>query len=520
MALPPGDTTWVRVEDATGVDGRVAALAEVDLPGLEVRRRLVLPTLPRAWGDPDRVVLRRDVDARRGCVEVGTPTGTDVRCVPGRDRDDEEATALRRAFTLAGPRTYETDVRFVPRAGRDLDRLLLDDQPVDVSASSVGVPDPRASPLAAIDGDPGTTWLAEPEDEEPELDLSWIGARLIRSVEVDVDPDTSARAPTRVEITTPTATRRVGLVDGVATFRPVRTDRMTVRVLDDDGATSLGFDSQSIPVPVGVSELRVGGVEYLPLGLSADERTYPCGTGPSVTVDNILYETRLRASPAAIARGASVEGRLCRSTGLDLDAGRHLVDVPTTSTFGLDALVLGRGAPLGGSVSPAPLEAGVTTRTVPVTSEAPVDLGPDGDLVVLRQNTNPGWDAAQDGDSLTPVVVDGWQQGWVLSDGAAAKAPVHAQFTPDGPYRVGLLVGLVLWVAFLLGLALVCVRGRRHPVEGPPVTGDLLMMRTGPGQLHLGIWTGAGLVHADAGLRRVVERPGAPPWPVLGCWRR
>lgn len=59
-----------------------------------------------------------------------------------------------------------------------------------------------------------------------------------------------------------------------------------------------------------------------------------------------------------------------------------------------------------------------------------------------------------------------------------------------------------------------------HRVEGPPVTGDLLMMRTGPGQLHLGIWTGAGLVHADAGLRRVVERPGAPPWPVLGYWRR
>ena len=62
--------------------------------------------------------------------------------------------------------------------------------------------------------------------------------------------------------------------------------------------------------------------------------------------------------------------------------------------------------------------------------------------------------------------------------------------------------------------------GLLHPVAGPPAAGDLLLMRTGPGQLHLGVWTGAGLVHADAGLRRVVERPGAPPWPVLGCWRR
>lgn len=50
--------------------------------------------------------------------------------------------------------------------------------------------------------------------------------------------------------------------------------------------------------------------------------------------------------------------------------------------------------------------------------------------------------------------------------------------------------------------------------------GDLLLMRTGPGQLHLGVATDSGFVHADAGLGRVVERPGAPPWPVLGRWRK
>jgi len=49
--------------------------------------------------------------------------------------------------------------------------------------------------------------------------------------------------------------------------------------------------------------------------------------------------------------------------------------------------------------------------------------------------------------------------------------------------------------------------------------GDVLVLRAGPGQLHLGIWTGAGLIHADAGLRGVVERPGAAPWPVIAIWR-
>ena len=49
--------------------------------------------------------------------------------------------------------------------------------------------------------------------------------------------------------------------------------------------------------------------------------------------------------------------------------------------------------------------------------------------------------------------------------------------------------------------------------------GDVLVLAPGRGQLHLGIFTGAGLVHGDAGLRRVVERPLPLPWPLLGIWR-
>ena len=49
--------------------------------------------------------------------------------------------------------------------------------------------------------------------------------------------------------------------------------------------------------------------------------------------------------------------------------------------------------------------------------------------------------------------------------------------------------------------------------------GDLLLLRAGPGQLHLGVRVPGGMVHADAGLRRVVERPGEPPWPVLAVFR-
>jgi len=50
--------------------------------------------------------------------------------------------------------------------------------------------------------------------------------------------------------------------------------------------------------------------------------------------------------------------------------------------------------------------------------------------------------------------------------------------------------------------------------------GDLVLVRSGPGQLHLVVLTGRGFVHADAGLRRVVEVPGRPAWPALGAWGR
>ncbi len=49
--------------------------------------------------------------------------------------------------------------------------------------------------------------------------------------------------------------------------------------------------------------------------------------------------------------------------------------------------------------------------------------------------------------------------------------------------------------------------------------GDVLLLSSGPGQLHLAIVSEDGIIHADAVARRVVERPGTPPWPVVGIWR-
>ena len=56
--------------------------------------------------------------------------------------------------------------------------------------------------------------------------------------------------------------------------------------------------------------------------------------------------------------------------------------------------------------------------------------------------------------------------------------------------------------------------------KGEQRSGDLLLMAVRDDQMHLGVRTDQGFVHAHAGIGRVVETPGAPEWPVLTVYRR
>lgn len=50
--------------------------------------------------------------------------------------------------------------------------------------------------------------------------------------------------------------------------------------------------------------------------------------------------------------------------------------------------------------------------------------------------------------------------------------------------------------------------------------GDVLLFSISAEQAHLAVGTPEGLVHADARLRRIVERPGPMPWPLAAVFRR
>ncbi len=52
-----------------------------------------------------------------------------------------------------------------------------------------------------------------------------------------------------------------------------------------------------------------------------------------------------------------------------------------------------------------------------------------------------------------------------------------------------------------------------------PHPGDLLVLAPGPRRRHLAIVVPGGIVHAHAGLGRVVEGPCDPAWAVVAMWR-
>ena len=67
--------------------------------------------------------------------------------------------------------------------------------------------------------------------------------------------------------------------------------------------------------------------------------------------------------------------------------------------------------------------------------------------------------------------------------------------------------------------AVLMTSGCRQLVDEPPEAGDLLVVAPALGRRHLAVVTDTGLVHAHAGLARVVEAPADPGWVSVSAWR-
>lgn len=431
----PTPTAWVRVETTDSI----LALGEVDIPGVEVTRSLVLPELPADWGAPSAIVLRSLHDARTGCVEVDGR----VPCVATRARASEESVAMRRTFSLGASRAYDWSATALPRPGVALDALLQQGLAFSATVSSHGVPDARAGAVAAVDGDPGTAWVADSADVRPTISLHWLGVREIDEFTVAVTDEAPVAAPTRVRVSWRGGTEDLDVADDGTVTLPetVATDGLDIQIIRSTATGSVAPDGTIAPLPVGVSEVTIADQSDLGVRLTDRTERFACGTGPEITLDGVGTSTALRVSRSRLYAGDPLRVEACDGVqSVRWGDGAHQVDLEASDVAVPSSLVA--------TDSDASMAFGVPLSAAP-GDETRREVGSDG-VLVLRQNTNPGWVGTQDGDRLRAVVLDGWQQGFVLGD----DQPVQLRFVPQRTYLISLIVGGVAWLV-LLALALV-----------------------------------------------------------------
>jgi arabinofuranan 3-O-arabinosyltransferase len=156
-------------------------------------------------------------------------------------------------------------------------------------------------------------------------------------------------------------------------------------------------------------------------------------------------------------------------------------------------------------------------------------------VLALRENANAGWEATAGGERLTPFVVDGWQQGWLVPAGFSGE--VLLRFAPDDGYVAALGVGAILLggvaVAALLpsrgvpAPAAVPARRRRHRLLAVVFGGAALLLVGGLAAVAVALLAAAGVVAGRAlepqlhppdrrGLHRLRRMVGR--WLPVGCF--
>ncbi|HUF83069.1 MAG TPA: alpha-(1-_3)-arabinofuranosyltransferase family protein, partial [Acidimicrobiia bacterium] len=413
------------------------------------------------------------------------------------ERLDEEPSLVRilelpggRGFTLSGT------ARLSPRAADSLVNQLLEGSPGPTATSSSRMAGPAARARAAIDGDHTTAWT------------SAYGEQVGQWIEVQ---DTTARRIDRLDL-------RV-VADGrhsVPTQLGIEIDGQRVTTLPvppiADGSTPGATTAVSLrlPAPVVASRLRVvvdrvriietrdwstRKVRTMPvaaaeLGVPELDRPAPTGTFSTGCRDDLLV---IDGAAVPVEVTGTVDGAIagdplalttCDDVPVQLARGTHELSNAAGVSTGIDVDRIVLRSAAGGSPSRAGTSTLRSEARPPATDQPPTTtvLRQNADSITVRvtgarpgepfwlafgQGWNTGWHAFIDGRDLgTPVLVDGFANGWQIAPDSAAFE-VSLRFTPQRRVDIALWGSLIAAVV-CLGLAL---RRPRRPFAAA-VTAD------------------------------------------------
>ncbi|MFC4471731.1 alpha-(1-_3)-arabinofuranosyltransferase [Streptomyces xiangluensis] len=464
IKAPEGETDWLRITIVgsvarhTGLSG--AGFSEISIPDVQVTRMLRLPK------DAERTDAAAEVVSLHRASDPGgfSPTGTE--------------SGLHRRWNSEAAGSYEVKASAVPIPSAELDELLYRVAPeqqsqITATADSTANLGVGLSPRNLTDGDLTTAWIA---GDNPTIHLRWPDKQAVDEIVLPPAGGLSTR-PTKVNISSPDGAAIAGVDEnGIVRFPAITTDRLDITITDTAELTVHNpVVDDDLQLPVGLTEAYVPALDQYRTPQPDADRTFdvPCGQGPTLAIDDELYETSASGTVQDLVERRPIEVTLCQQgradTSLSLDSGAHRVEAGDAGPLAVTDVTLTRGTVSAPSTAERELEIRDwlgDLREVSVASGA-------ASYLTTYENFNEGWKATLNGDELDPVRLDGWQQGWRIPAGEGGT--IKMSYEPSTTYEAGLIGGGV-GVLALAGLVLY----RRNspntdqPSPLPPAPGMIL----------------------------------------------
>jgi len=479
-ALPYGETPWVKItaigtnDGSPGVQFAITDLSitQYDAGGfahpVDLRHTALVPAPPTK-----SVVAQWDLGSepldRPGCA-MGP---THVACAPSMALAPETPATFSRTLSVPQPTQVQPTVWVRARSGPQLADLVAEPGATRAYGDSDLV-DVLGATYAATDGDPTTAWTAPQRVVQhktpPTLTLTLPQPTEVTGLRVTLSTSALPVHPTMVAVDLgdgPQVRRMTSSGPQNLPLQSRLTDTVTVSLLDWDDVidrTALGFDQLK---PPGLAEIAALGVDGAPIAAADADRNrardiaVDCEHGPVIAIAGRFVHTSIHATVGALLDGAPLNAAPCDSEPIMLPTGQQELLISPGPQFVVDGAELSAPQPIPAVTSSTPA---LTGAWGPARREVRVTDSPASRVVVVPESINAGWVARTSaGTRLTPIAVNGWQQGWVVPPGTSGT--ITLTFAPNSLYRAGLAGGLAL-------LPLVALMAwwprRRRPSDDPP----------------------------------------------------
>jgi len=459
-ALPYGETPWVRItaigtdDGSPGVQFAITDLSitQYDARGfahpVNIRHTALVPAPP-----PNAAVAQWDLGSdplgRPGCAA----SLTNVQCAPSMALATETPATFSRMLSVPQPMSVLPTIWVRARSGPKLADLVAEPDTARAHGDSDLV-DVLGAASAATDGDPATAWTAPQRVVQhktpPTLTLTLPQPTEVTGLRVTPSTSPVPAHPTMVAIDLGDGPQvRMLKTSGPQDLplMPRMTDAITVSLLDWKDVidrTALGFDQLK---PPGLAEIAALGTDGRPIAVANAARnrtrevTVDCEHGPVIAIAGRFVHTSVNTTVGALLDDAPINAQPCDAEPIMLPTGQQELLVSPGPQFVVDGAEL--SGPLAAQSATAPATPAATGAWGPARREVRVPDATTSRVLVVPESINSGWVARTSaGTRLTPLAVNGWQQGWVVPAGTSGT--ITLTFAPNSLYRAGLAGGLAL----------------------------------------------------------------------------